>query len=165
VTLIEEMRDLVRYDEWANSRLVAALGELSGEELATPVASSFGSLRDTLAHIVGAEWIWFRRWTGSSPGSAPTWAKDGGLAELTACLREIEEDRRLWLDGLGADDLEASLGYRSLAGKESRNRLADQIRHVVNHSTYHRGQAATQLRQLGRVPPATDFILYRREVG
>jgi uncharacterized damage-inducible protein DinB len=41
--------------------------------------------------------------------------------------------------------------------------MADLIRHVVNHSTYHRGQLATQLRQLGQIPPATDFIVYRRE--
>jgi uncharacterized damage-inducible protein DinB len=34
------------------------------------------------------------------------------------------------------------------------------MRHVVNHSSYHRGQTATQLRQLGEVPPGTDLILY-----
>jgi uncharacterized damage-inducible protein DinB len=52
---------------------------------------------------------------------------------------------------------------RNLAGNTYRNTLADLIRHVVNHSTYHRGQLATQLRQLGQIPPATDFIVYRRE--
>ena len=37
------------------------------------------------------------------------------------------------------------------------------MRHVVNHSTYHRGQLATQLRQLGHTPPNTDFIRFLRE--
>jgi uncharacterized damage-inducible protein DinB len=37
----------------------------------------------------------------------------------------------------------------------------DLLRHVVNHSTYHRGQAATLLRQVGAVAPETDFVVYR----
>jgi uncharacterized damage-inducible protein DinB len=53
--------------------------------------------------------------------------------------------------------------YRTLAGQSYRNSLADLVRHVVNHSTYHRGQAATQLRQLQVVPPSTDFVRYRNE--
>jgi len=34
---------------------------------------------------------------------------------------------------------------------------------VVNHSTYHRGQVSTQLRQLGLTPPNTDLITYLRQ--
>jgi uncharacterized damage-inducible protein DinB len=37
------------------------------------------------------------------------------------------------------------------------------MRHVVNHSTYHRGQLAMMLRQLGQAPPSTDFTRYLRE--
>ena len=42
------------------------------------------------------------------------------------------------------------------------NVLGGLMRHVVNHSTYHRGQVATQLRHLGRTPPTTDLIAYLR---
>jgi len=163
VTAKQEMQDLIRYNEWANARLLVALRELPGGLLAAPVASSFGSLRDTLAHVVSVEWIWLRRWRGESPASPPEWLKTAGREELVGKLREIEAERSRWLDELPADELEAPRAYRTLGGQEHRHRVADQIRHVVNHSTYHRGQAATQLRQLGRIPPSTDFIVYRRE--
>ena len=36
--------------------------------------------------------------------------------------------------------------------------------HVVNHSTYHRGQLTTMLRQLGKVPVPTDFLVFHDEL-
>jgi|WetSurMetagenome_2_1015567.scaffolds.fasta_scaffold16556_7 uncharacterized damage-inducible protein DinB len=41
--------------------------------------------------------------------------------------------------------------------------LADLFRHVVNHSTCRRGQAATLLRRLGAKAPATDDVVFRGE--
>ena len=43
---------------------------------------------------------------------------------------------------------------------ETEQRLVDTMRHVVNHATYHRGQVATMLRQLGAVPAGTDLFTY-----
>jgi len=37
------------------------------------------------------------------------------------------------------------------------------LRHVVNHSTYHRGQVAAKLKRLGAEPPATDMIFWVME--
>jgi len=37
------------------------------------------------------------------------------------------------------------------------------VRHVVNHSTYHRGQVTTLLRQLGGTPVATDWLVFLDE--
>lgn len=160
-----ELSDLVRYDEWANARLVAAFRELSDETFVAPVASSFGSLRDTFAHIVSAEWIWLRRWKGVSPTAVAGWLGSGSRAELLAELAALEKERAEFLASLPAGGLQASLTYRTLNGQEHTNRLGDLIRHVVNHSTYHRGQAATQMRQLGLHPPSTDFVLFLRERG
>jgi uncharacterized damage-inducible protein DinB len=158
-----ELNDLVGYDEWANARLVTAFQELSDEMFGTPVASSFGSLRDTFAHIVSAEWIWLRRWKGESPTALPAWLGSGSREELLAQLAGVEKERAEFLAALSAAGLRAPISYRTLNGQAHTNALGDLIRHVVNHSTYHRGQAATQLRQLGRTPPSTDFVLYLRE--
>jgi uncharacterized damage-inducible protein DinB len=51
-----------------------------------------------------------------------------------------------------------------LDGQPFAHPLGKLMRHVVNHSTYHRGQLATQLRQLGQTPPNTDFTRFLREV-
>ena len=70
-----------------------------------------------------------------------------------------------WANGRLVEALAEPAPYRDPGGAEHLPRLGDQMRHVVNHSTYHRGQAATQLRQIGEVPPGTDLILYLRERG
>jgi len=158
---VSEARDLFRFDEWANARLAAALSALSEDACTQPIVSSYGSLRETFAHIVSSEWVWLRRWKGESPTSVPPWM-DGGHADLVARLAEVETERAAFLDGLADERMDELVVYRRLSGEELRNRLSDLFRHVVNHSTYHRGQAATQLRQLGVVPPSTDFTQYLR---
>jgi uncharacterized damage-inducible protein DinB len=49
-----------------------------------------------------------------------------------------------------------------MSGEPFTSSLGQMLRHVVNHSTYHRGQVTTMLRQLGVPAPATDLILYYR---
>jgi uncharacterized damage-inducible protein DinB len=160
-----ELLDLVAYNDWANGRLAAALAGLDESSLSTPILSSFGSLRETLAHIVSAEWIWLRRWEGESPQATPSWVAEDSTASLLDRLARVRADRQAFLASIGPGGLARTVEYRNLAGQSYRNTLADLIRHVVNHSTYHRGQAATQLRQLNLVPPSTDFVVYLREPG
>ncbi len=106
-----------------------------------------------------------RRWKGESPTSAPVWLSSASRSELLAKLAEVESERAQFLKHLTDEQLEAPIVYRTLNGQEYRNKLADLVRHLVNHSTYHRGQVATQLRQLGTAPPSTDFIQYRRQTA
>ena len=80
-------------------------------------------------------------------------------------LSDVEAQRAAFLAGLSEARLGEAVRYRTLKGDEYENALGDLLRHVLNHSTYHRGQAATQLRQLGATPPATDLILYLRETA
>ncbi len=158
----DEARELFAYGSWANRLIFDAAEALPAEQLEATVASSFPSVAATLGHLVGAEWIWLRRWLGDSL-PAPEWSLTPRLAELKGELAKIESERSAYLDGLSDADLDRDLAYRNLAGKPFSDRLCDLIRHVVNHSTYHRGQVATQLRQLGRTPPSTDLIRFVRE--
>jgi len=81
----------------------------------------------------------------------------------TATLAAVEAERASFLAGLSEAEFERAVSYRTLAGQPYSDALGGLIRHVVNHSTYHRGQVATQLRQLGHTPPNTDLITYLRQ--
>lgn len=157
---VAEAQRLFGYNAWANARLVAVLSGLSEDAFRTPVGSSFGSVRDTLAHILAGEWIWLRRAKGDNPTGPPSWVAAADRAGLLAKLAEIETERRDFLASLTQAQLDATITYRLLSGQEHRNTLAELLQHVVNHSTYHRGQAVTQLRQLGVTPPSTDLIAF-----
>jgi uncharacterized damage-inducible protein DinB len=61
----EEMRVLFDFNAWANHRALDAAAALSPEQFTRPQGSSFASLRNTLAHISGAEWVWLERFGGA----------------------------------------------------------------------------------------------------
>lgn len=157
-----EVRELFAYDAWANALVFETAAGLSEEQLAHSVASSFPSVIGTLANMVGAEWVWQRRWLGESPAGFPEWVATPALADLSARLATVEQEREAFMAGLSDGELGRIVSYRNLAGQAFSDPLDGLIRHVVNHSTYHRGQVATQLRQLGLRPPSTDLIVFQR---
>jgi uncharacterized damage-inducible protein DinB len=160
---LDEVREHFAYGEWANDRFREVIAALPGDQLAVRIESSFSSIVETFAHIVAAEWIWLRRWKGENPSSIPDWLEQPRFDALVTRLAEIESERDGFLATLGENDLEKVLSYRTMDGTPYENRLADLFLHVVNHSTYHRGQLATMLRQVGAIPPATDFIVFKRD--
>lgn len=157
----EAILSLVAYDDWANDRIVEALGALSAEELNRPLPGSFASLRATWAHLVMAEWLWLERWLGRPPEALPEWVAAAGLAQLNETLLDVRCRRREALELLGDADFAERRTYANLARNKVWNVTVGQmLTHVVNHSTYHRGQITTLLRQLGKHGVATDFIVF-----
>lgn len=162
---VADVLELYAYNEWANARMFGAATKLDSEVFTTPRGSSFSSIRDTIAHIAASEWVWLRRWRGVSPSAQPEWSSLPDAAALTEKLREVESDRAAFLRGLTDEDLSKPLAYRNLKGDDFSELLMDQLVHVVNHSSYHRGQVATLSRQAGFPAPATDLIVFKREHG
>ncbi|HEX7707394.1 MAG TPA: DinB family protein [Thermoanaerobaculia bacterium] len=161
---LDDIRSHFAYNEWANARLIGVMAPLIEERLQAPVVSSFPSALDTFNHIVAAEWVWLCRWKGENPTSFPDWVDHATFAFLQAKLTEVETERRAFLASLNEERLQSELQYRTLNGQEHLTRLLDLFLHVVNHSSYHRGQLTTILRQIGATPVSTDIIIYRREL-
>jgi len=152
-------QELFEYNDWANDRTLGAAAAVSPEQLKRELGNSFGSVHDTLAHITGAEWIWLERWFGRSPAKLPCGSDFVGLDSIIEKLRKVRSDRRHWLGLVSADSLSESASYRNVRGQSCAYPLWQQLTHVVNHSTYHRGQVITLLRQLGNNVVSTDFLL------
>ena len=162
MTRLDEMRDLFAYHRWANARLLDATAPLPADQFDRDLGNSFGSIRATLAHVLGADWVWLSRWLGDAPTAFPDW--DVSTHErLRERWRDIEARQKEFLDGLAESDLDRVLTYSLMSGKTMSNPLTELFRHVVNHATYHRGQVVTMLRQLEVEPPHTDLIVYYRE--
>lgn len=157
------LRELFDYNYWARDRQLEACAVLTPEQFLRPLGSSYSSLRDTLAHLVGAEWIWLERWRGHSP--TPAGATDfaaekfPALAVIEARWRDVEREMRDYLGGLREDALAQPFTYVNLKGQRWTYPLWRTLLHVVNHQTYHRGQVTTLLRQLGAQPPQIDYLV------
>lgn len=165
MTRLDEILDLYRYDGWANARVLEAAGRLPPDGFTRGMGSSFPSVRDTLVHILASQWVWLSRWEGTSPRGMPEGWAEAGFDELEEHWRAFESRQAAFLASLTEDRLDEVLEYRTTAGVRYRSPLWQMLRHVVNHSTYHRGQVVTMLRQLGAEAPATDLIRYYREEG
>jgi uncharacterized damage-inducible protein DinB len=159
----EEMRVLYDYNAWANRRQLEATGKVTTEEFLRPMGSSFGSLRDTLAHIYGAESVWLERFQGRSPEALPDVKQFHDIASLRE--KWIEQEARLlgFVGNLTQADLNRIMEYKTLKYGVYRNPLWQSMQHVVNHGTYHRGQVTTLLRQLNAQPILTDLMHFYRE--
>jgi uncharacterized damage-inducible protein DinB len=158
-----DLRRLYDYTDWANERLLGAIAELSEEQFTRPIVSSFSSIRDTLSHIAFAEWIWLERWKGSSPSEYPAWTKESSFAALRDRLHAIAADRNAYLDRFTDDMAASTIDYRSMKGDPFTMPLGELLFHCANHSTYHRGQLVTMLRQAGATAvPSTDYSQFLR---
>jgi uncharacterized damage-inducible protein DinB len=153
----QDILTLFDYNAWANTRVLGAVESLPPEQFFRDLGNSFPSVRDTLAHILGAEWIWLRRWHGESPSQGLPAADFPTAASLRGRFSAVEGERRAFLDTVSEERLARPFTYRDMAGNQHVLPLVHSLAHVVNHGTYHRGQVTTLLRQLGATPVSTDM--------
>jgi len=161
-----DVRTLLDYHYWARDRMLDAVEALAPQQFTRELGGSFRSVRDTLAHLYGAEWIWYSRWQGEAPTALPTPDQFPDVASIRQAWRDHEKRMRAYVDGLDDHGLERVIAYKLLSGQPGASVLWQMIQHVINHASYHRGQVTTLLRQLGAAPPkSTDLITYYREIG
>src|SRR5437899_3309317 len=100
----------------------------------------------------------------ATPGPARPQGKDlASLADVRARWEEIDTERGRFLRDLTEAKLADSIAIKPTTGGEYRHSFGDMFRHAVDHSSYHRGQVVTLMRQLGVKPPSTGLILFCRE--
>jgi uncharacterized damage-inducible protein DinB len=147
VTMLEHIKNLFSYDDWANREVLASLQALN----APPERSV-----KLLAHILSAERLWLERLLVQKQ-TLPVWP----LSTLAQCKPEVDQLPGLWknyLTALGEAALARSLTYKNTKGESFSSQKQDILLHVVMHSAYHRGQIAADMRAAGFTPPYTDFI-------
>jgi uncharacterized damage-inducible protein DinB len=163
----DDIRLLYEYDRWANRRVLKAASTLSHQQFTRPMSGSFHCVRDTLLHILGGEWIWLAY--SRSPPDVPA-----SLSELRArrdaffspeAFANVDALQSKWIEvELEQSEFVNRVTDKSLAKmlpfRGTRLTLMHLMQHVVNHSTYHRGQVALTMRQLGAEPLATDFHVF-----
>jgi len=157
------IRQLYDYNRWADRRILAMASTLTNEDFIRSMGNSFSSVRDTLSHILGAEWIWLERWQGRSPKALLDAATFPKVQSLESRWETVEHDQTQFIEALTPQRLVEELAYLNQRGQLYSYPLWKQMVHVVNHSSYHRGQATTLLRQLGAEAVSTDFLVYYDE--
>lgn len=159
---VEQVRELFGYNAWANRRMFDAVAQLPAEQYMRDLKSSFGGIHGTLAHIVGAERLWLSRWRGEA-GSLLKGSDVSSLAELRQLWDGVEAERGQFLGRLTPQALASEITIKPTTGGQVVHTLLQTLQHTVDHSSYHRGQIVTLLRQLDVKPPSTGLIGFYRE--
>ena len=156
---LSQIKELFEYNSWANEKLMNFVESEGLAYFTRELGGSFPSIRDTFVHILGVEELWLSRWQGENgqllnPHDFPT------LDSLKD--RWHPQQRRLneYLLGLNDNDLEHIIAYKNIHGIPYSLELWKQMLHFSNHSSYHRGQVVTMVRQLKLEPPSTDLIYF-----
>lgn len=136
------------YNHWANQLVLDGFNRQS-----VPEAS-----RGLLSHIFLAEKAWLTRLEGSNPAFSIFQVLD--TKELAELMIENEQRWKLLLDR--ETDFDKEIAYQTFAGDPYVSKLSDILAHIFNHGTYHRAQIASQMRQAGLEPVATDYIRFSR---
>ncbi|NJN82228.1 MAG: hypothetical protein HC802_08080 [Caldilineaceae bacterium] len=155
---------LYDYNYWATERLLRAAARLTQEQFLADGPMSFGGVRSTLAHTLGAEWIWRKRCQeGVSPTAIPAPTEYPDFATLQQRWLEEQSAMLAYVATLDDETLSKPLAYRGTNGDPFSVTLWQILAHVVNHGTQHRSEAAALLTNLGHSPGDIDMILFFRE--
>ena len=160
---VRDLQRLYDYHYWATSRLLGVTAQLTPEQFTQSVAGSSGSIRNTLVHILSAEWGWLERCGGPRRGERLNPQDFPEVEVLTRAWPRVEEYVRAFLSGLEDADLSRDIAFAIGGGPRHSLPLGDLMQHAIIHAMHHRGQAALLLRMLGHVPGNFDFLVYLGE--
>jgi|SRR5579859_4469236 len=161
----ELLKFMFQYNAWADRRMLDACAALNDEQFTRNLGSSFSSVRDTVVHLYGAEWVWNERFNGRSPSALLTGEGFPDLASIRGKLEEMDQFYIDYVSKMTQKDLDHVIQYKVFTGQEFSNPLWQSLHQLTNHASYHRGQITTLLRQLGVKPVSTDLIMYYRELA
>lgn len=151
---VDHFRRLLEYEAHVNSDVLASLRTLKDGGCAE---ASFHEALNCFGHILAVRRLWlFRLGRLKDPPSQ--------VRSTRVLFGRLEAERDnltgLWMDfgvNLDQEELGRTFTYRTEEGKSVTTNVADALVHVVNHSSYHRGQIASLILAAGGEPPATGY--------
>jgi uncharacterized damage-inducible protein DinB len=155
--LLEQYRKNFEYDYWATDKFVKALSEMTD-----PPEKAL----KLLSHILFASDVWLARLLKEDLSRFTDPNPSRSLAECRQKLEELHEKWRAYLADLDPSKMGEKFVYTNIQqGKKFEQITQNVLTHVVNHSSYHRGQLSSLVHQSGGNRPGTDYVLYALEMG
>ena len=156
----ETISTLLRHNAWANMRLFDVCAGLTEAQLASKITGTYGSIRETLQHIVTAERSYLQRITTGKPYRRPEGSPPLTMAEMQASIRASGEGLVTAAPLVQAQDRVEVLWE----GVPNAIPCAILLTQAINHATEHRAQITATLTQIGVTPPDIDGWTFFRSL-
>ncbi|MBN1302100.1 MAG: hypothetical protein JW995_12875 [Melioribacteraceae bacterium] len=144
--------ELFQYNDWANEQLISVMEKY--EQFPERCLQLF-------SHIISVQDVWFERINENHDWNIDIW----DLYSIQECKVLSGQSSVNWLKFIRntkEKDFDKLIKYKSTKGNNYESPVFEICAHVINHSTYHRGQVNQLLAQNGIEVPGTDFIFYTR---
>lgn len=148
--------EFMQYNLWANLVLLDACTGLSDEQLDSGLPGSFGTIYDTLVHIVRSEASYYRRLANVRLDPPFAWDSHPTLAAMRPYAEQVGSALVAAAEQLDP----AGVVEQEWQGEMQRYRAAALFIQAVNHGVEHRTNITTILAQLGIRPPDIDGWQY-----
>ncbi len=158
-----DLEDLYDYGYWANRKLFDVIEQLTPEQFTQSVAGSYGSIRNTMVHILSAESGWLDRCGGPKRGPRLNPDDFSTVDSLVQAWSVVETKVRQFLTTLKDENLARIIEFSIGQSAKHSMPLGELMQHATNHGVHHRGQVALMLRSLGHVPGNVDILFYFHE--
>jgi uncharacterized damage-inducible protein DinB len=161
---LEPVLEMYNYHAWANGVIIDRLNELPEHVYHKEIQSGFSSVSKVLSHIYLTDYTWFDIISGIS--------MDEAMASSSELKKEvekksIEEMKKIFIDLyernkalLSTEDMEKVMVVDNPYAGSLETTISESVLHIVTHGSYHRGNIATMLRQMGHTSVMQDFGLY-----
>ncbi len=158
---------LASYNIWANNKAIGWLREINDTQWEQVATSSFNSVKQTVLHIASAERVWIDFWNNCADPVFLSLDFNGSKEQLLAIWRQSSVGMKDFIDTTKEGDHLKAITFKYPRGGEGQLEFAATVAHVMNHSTYHRGQLVSTLRQVGftafsSIDLATYYIMEGR---
>lgn len=141
--------ELAGFNNWADNRAIDWLTQITDEQWNQVAVSSFGSIRETAVHIVSAKKIWIDFWTDVQKPVYLSSEFRGTKEDLIDIWKTISAELKSFIENYPIENYANEINVKKPNGELSTMDFRKTFPHMINHSTYHRGQLVTLLRQSG----------------
>jgi uncharacterized damage-inducible protein DinB len=157
---------LFHHNSWANLKLLDFCENLSDEQLDASATGTYGSIRDTLNHMVRAEVTYVNRVTGKVPPAEPvTMGRFPGFEVMKQTMRWTGDELLQLALSARADTIVREEEVQQQVKVVVQYKVASLMMQAINHATEHRAQVSAIITQLGLEPPNMDGWQYMEDTG
>jgi uncharacterized damage-inducible protein DinB len=163
----EYFTGLAGYTNWADNKAMEWLNQISDEQWEQVIVSSFSSIRQTAVHIASAQKVWIDFWNKAPDPVYLSAEFTGTKNELIEIWKKASAGLKDFMETCLEEDYFKQVTFRYPNGGEGQLEFQQTFAHIVNHSTYHRGQLVTLLRQVAftqfcSTDLATYYVVHQR---
>lgn len=158
----DDFASLFAFNRWANAKMFEGCRKLTPEQYVAEPVPGWGSIRSTVYHIVVVTDGWLRTLADDPDQSFPTEAEVPTLDDAERILERAYRNLEKLMPSLTPEWLNNPRTF-SRRGRTAVLPPWLVLRHVVNHTTYHRGQVASKLKRFGIQQAETDLVFWAKE--